>query len=151
MKRNKIGKLGVMVITTCAIMTFSCKKAFDLKPKSEVDVSDNYKNVYDANAAVIGIYGKLLGIAEQYVVLNELRADLMDITPNADKNLVEISQHTVSPGNPWADPRPMYNIIINCNDVLYNLNQMLANNRITAVDYNQRYSDVGCIRSWLYL
>lgn len=151
MKRNKIGKLGIMVAMTCALTLFSCKKAFDIKPASEVDISDNYKNVYDANAAVIGIYGKLLGIAEQYVVLNELRADLMDITPNADKNLVEISQHNVSAGNPWADPRPIYNVIINCNDVLYNLNQMLASNRITAVDYNQRYSDVGAVRSWLYL
>jgi hypothetical protein len=151
MKKNLIGKLSVLTIVTCTVAMFSCKKAFDLKPQSAVDISDNYKNVYDANAAVIGIYGKLIGVAEQYVVLNELRADLMDITQNSDKNLVEISQHNVSAGNPWADPRPMYNVIINCNDVLYNLNQMYAANRITAVDYNQRYSDVGAIRSWLYL
>jgi hypothetical protein len=150
MKKNITGKLGVMVAMTC-IMLFSCKSAFDLKPQSEVDITDNYQNVYDANAAVIGIYGKLLGIAEQYVVLNELRADLMDVTPNADKNLREISQHNVSLGNPWADPRPMFAIIIDCNDVLFNLNKMLAANRITAVDYNQRYSDVGAVRSWLYL
>jgi hypothetical protein len=151
MKKNILGKLVLMVMLGGTLTTLSCKKAFDLKPQSAVDISDNYKNVYDANAAIIGIYGKLMGIAEQYVVLNELRADLMDITPNSDKFLVEISQHKVTAGNPWADPRPMYNIIINCNDVLYNLNQMLAANRITAVDYNQRYSDIGALRSWVYL
>jgi hypothetical protein len=151
MKRNIYGKIGAVLMLTSALTISSCKKAFDIKPKSEVDISNNYNNVYDANAAVIGIYGQLMGIAEQYVVLNELRGDLMEVTSNADKNLVEISQNNVTPGNPWADPRPFYKIILNCNDVLYNLNLMLAANKINQDDYNQRYSDIGAVRSWLYL
>src|SRR5690606_7015795 len=41
--------------------------------------------------------------------------------------------------------------IIDCNDVLHNLDLMLANKRITQVDHDIRYSTVGGIRSWLYL
>jgi len=130
---------------------FSCKKAFDIKPKSEIDISDNYRNVTDANAAVLGVYGKLMNLAGQYIVLNELRADLMDVTPNADKYLQEISQHHVTVGNPWADPRPFYAVILNCNDVIYNLNLMLAANRISVADYNYRYSDMVALRCWVYL
>jgi len=118
---------------------------------SEVDVTQNYNNVTDVNSAILGLYGKFLGLAEQYVVLNELRADLMDVTPNADKYLQEISQHHVTIGNPWGDPRPFYTVILNCNDILYNLNIMLAQNKISVTDYNYRYSDVGALRSWLYL
>jgi len=127
------------------------KKTFDLDPKSEVSFQNNYRNVSDANAAVLGVYGKFLGIAEQYEVLNELRADMMDVTPNSDKYLREISQHHVTIGNPWADPRPFYAVINECNDVLANLNVMLANNRIAVADYQYRYSDIGAMRSFLYL
>jgi hypothetical protein len=151
MKSNLKGKVVLTLMMTSLLMLFSCKKALDVKPLSEVDISQNYRNVSDANAAVLGIYGKFMGLAEQYVVLNELRADFMDITPNADKYLQEISQHHVTAGNPWADPRPFYQIILNCNDVLYNMNIMLAQNRISVADYNYRYSDIGCLRSWLYL
>jgi hypothetical protein len=151
MKKNIYGKFAIALTLTCVSGMFSCKKAFDIKPKSEVDITNAYQNVYDVNAAVIGIYGQFMGLAEQYVVLNELRGDLMETTANADKNLLEISQHNVTLGNPWADPRPFYKVIINCNDVLYNLNQMLAANKINQDDYNQRYSDIGALRSFLYL
>lgn len=139
------------VLLSLGLFTFSCKKALDVKPEDQVDVTNHYRNVYDANAAVIGIYGKLLNIAEQYVVLNELRADLMEVTTNADNYLQEINTHNVSAGNPWADPRPFYNIIINCNDALKNFDIMLADKKMTSNDYAQRYADVGAIRSWLYL
>ncbi|MBW4889148.1 RagB/SusD family protein [Mucilaginibacter sp. HMF5004] len=151
MKSNLQGKLALTMMMTSFLMLFSCKKALDIKPLSQVDYTQNYRNVTDANAAVLGIYGKFMGIAEQYIVLNELRADLMDVTPNADKYLQEISQHHVTVGNPWADPRPFYEIILNCNDVLYNLNIMLADNKISVADYNYRYSDIGAMRTWLYL
>jgi hypothetical protein len=151
MKSNLKGKVVLTLAITCIIMLFSCKKALDVKPLSEVDISQNYRNLSDANAAVLGLYGKLMGIAGQYVVLNELRADFMDITPNSDKYLQEISQHHVTTGNPWADPRPYYALILNCNDILYNFNIMLAQNKMSVADYNYRYSDVGALRSWLYL
>jgi len=151
MKNRLTGKTGMMLATVTLCMLFSCKKTFDLTPKSEVDITNNYRNVSDANAAVLGVYGKFLGIAEQYVVLNELRADLMDVTPNADKYLQEISQHHVTIGNPWADPRPFYSVINECNDVLANLNIMVANNRISTADYQYRYSDIGALRCFLYL
>lgn len=151
MKRNLQRKFTLALMMTCFFMLFSCKKALDIKPQSEVDITQNYNNVTDVNSAILGIYGQFMGLAGQYVVLNELRADLMDVTPNADKYLQEISQHHVTIGNPWADPRPFYKVILNCNDVLYNLNIMLAQNKITVADYNYRYSDIGALRSWLYL
>lgn len=138
-------------LSSLSLLTFSCRKAFDVKPKDQVDITDNYRNVYDANAAVLGIYGKFLNLAEQYVILNELRADLMDVTPNADRYLQEISSHNVSADNPWADPRPFYSLILNCNDALKNFDIMVAQKKMTSTDYAQRYSDIASLRSWLYL
>lgn len=119
--------------------------------EKELDYTQAYQNVYDADAAVIGIYGKFMSLAKRYIILNELRADLLDYTDNADKYLRQISNHTVTSDNPYASPRPFYELIINCNDVLKNFDIMRHENKLTLEEYNQRFSDVACLRSFLYL
>lgn len=129
----------------------SCKKTLDVLPKSEVDQSQSYRNVYDADAAVIGIYGKVMKLAKQYIILNELRGDLMDITANSDIYLKQLSEQTVTADNPYINPQPFYDVIINCNDALKNFTIMYQQNKLKADEYTQRYSDIGAIRSWVYL
>lgn len=149
MKTIKLKKVLLVALVITGIA--SCKKQFDLLPSTELDASQTYKNVYDANSAVMGIYGKFMGLADRYIVLNELRGDLMEYTQNADENLRQVSTHTVSTDNPYANPRPFYELIIDCNDVLKNFDIMRQNKALTEDDYNQRYSDIACIRSFLYL
>jgi hypothetical protein len=107
--------------------------------------------VFDADAAVMGVYGKLMGLAGQYVVLNELRGDLTTVTASADANLQQIDAHRVQDGNPYASPKPFYEVILNCNDVLHNLGIMLADKKLKVEEYNMRYSDIATLRCWLYL
>ena len=106
MKRFSLKLINKILLLVCLMLTFSCKKMLDIAPEDQVDITNHYRNVYDANAAVIGIYGQLMGIADRFIVLNELRADLMSPTVNADQFLREINTHNVSANNPWADPKP---------------------------------------------
>ncbi|MEI9808524.1 MAG: RagB/SusD family nutrient uptake outer membrane protein [Bacteroidota bacterium] len=129
----------------------SCKKMFDVKPATEVDQAQAYRNVYDADAAIIGIYGKVMNLAKQYMIWNELRGDLMDITSNSDQYLRQLSEQAVTADNPYINPQAFYNVIINCNDALANFKIMLQQNKLKADEYAQRYSDIGALRSWLYL
>lgn len=147
---KRIAKLTFVVLSAGLIFP-GCKKMFDLKPKDQLDQTQAYQNVYDADAAVVGIYGKFMGLADRYVILNELRGDLLDYTINADESLRQISTHTVSAGNPYANPRPFYELIINCNDALENFQIMKAETRMTELEFNQRYADIGTLRSFLYL
>jgi hypothetical protein len=139
--------LAVLMITGMA----SCKKIFDVQPKDELDESQMYRNVYDADAAIIGLYGQFQSLAERYILLNELRADLIDVTANADEYLRQLSTHSVTEDNPYANPRPFYEFIINCNDVLKHFDIMRNENKLKEAEYQQRYSDVGCMRSFIYL
>ncbi|MFV0606234.1 MAG: RagB/SusD family nutrient uptake outer membrane protein [Niabella sp.] len=148
---NKLFIKATLLSAVAIIMLTGCKKMFDKLPTNELDNTQAYENVYDADAAVMGVYGKFMGLAEQYIVLNELRADLLDYTQNADKWLRQISSHTVAEDNPYANPRPFYEVIINCNDVLFNLNKMYTDKKISEADYTQRYADIACMRSFLYL
>lgn len=136
----------------CCSILCSCKKLFDIKPEEALDHSQVYENVNDADAAVIGIYGKLMGLADRYMILNELRGDLVDVTTSTtDKYLQELNIHEVSADNTYADPRPFYEVIMNCNDALKNFDAMLKDKRINNDDYILRYSAVGAVRTWLYL
>lgn len=151
MKSNLKSLVKYLVAFSAFVSLFSCKNTFDLEPKNVLEYNQTYRNVYDADAAVLGIYGQFLGLAKQYIVLNELRADLMDVTDNADQYLKQINTHTETADNPFASPLPFYKIILNCNDVLHNFDIMLQDKRMTVEEYNHRYSDVGAIRCWLYL
>ncbi|TAH04923.1 MAG: RagB/SusD family protein [Sphingobacteriales bacterium] len=139
------------VFLQAIIFIAGCNKIFDIKPETQLDVTNAYQNVYDADAAVVGIYGKFMGLADRYIILNELRGDLLQYTDNADENLKQISTHSVSETNPYASPRPFYELIINCNDVLKHLKIMYAEKRINEQEFNQRYSDIGALRTFVYL
>ena len=150
-KRMKRINKSIFALLVGGLLLSGCKKVFDIKPQDQLDQTQAYQNVYDADAAVVGIYGKFMGLADRYVILNELRGDLLDYTANADESLRQVSTHTVTEGNPYANPRPFYEVIINCNDVLENFQVMVQNKKMTEEEFNQRYSDIGALRSFLYL
>ena len=144
-------KTAVAFAILCCVFSVSCNKILNNDPETTLDAKQYYRNVYDADAAVLGVYGKFMRLAKQYVILNELRADLMGVTDNADNDLREVNSHSTTQANPYSDPKAFYSLINECNDVLKNFNIMLKDNKFKLLEYQQRYSDIGCIRSWLYL
>lgn len=122
----------------------------DTQVDEVVDYKDYYSSVSDADASILGLYGKFMELAAPTVVLNELRGDYLDVTSNASKDLMEINQQSPSAGNQWIDVQKFYSVIQNCNDMLYNFDIMLKKNLLTTTQYNERYSDVGAIRCWVY-
>jgi hypothetical protein len=149
--KKRVFLTTILMAAVLVVVLNGCKKTFDVNPGTELDASQMYRNVYDADAAVLGIYGKFMGLADRYVILNELRADLLDYTTNADEYLRQISTHSVTDDNPYASPRPFYELILNCNDVLKNFAIMKQKTLLKEAEYNQRYADIACLRSFLYL
>src|SRR5215831_7680488 len=152
MKRTHL-KLTLLapVLAVCLLPVVSCKKMLDVTPQAALDSSQVYQNINDADAAVMGLYGKFLTLAKPYVLMNELRADLMTVTTNADKYLQQLNTNTVTSDNPYIDPRPFYEVILNCNDIISNFSKMVAAKKITQDQFNQRFSDVTALRCWIYL
>jgi starch-binding outer membrane protein, SusD/RagB family len=142
---------GITLFALLSASLTSCQDMIDTNAKEVVEASENYHNVYDADNAIWGLYGKVQNLAENVVVLNELRADLMDVTSNATQDQVDLNQHQETASNKYCDPTPFYEVILNANDILYNFKKMLDENKISKVDYNPRYSDVMAIRCWAYL
>ncbi len=139
-----------MVLLIVSSLT-ACNKLLDVKPKDVLVEENMYRNVFDADAAIIGLYGKFLNLAERYVILNELRADLLTTTTNANEYFRQLNEHNVQADNPYANPRPFYEVILNCNDLLYNMKVMLQDKKLKVEEYNMRTADVTALRSWVYL
>lgn len=142
-----VAAIGLFVVGAFS----SCQDMLNSNAKEVVEQSENYHNVYDADNAIWGLYGKVTKLAENVVVLNELRADLMDVTANATPDQVAINNHTEDATNKYCDPTPFYDVILNANDMLYNFKKMLAENKISQDNFGPRYSDVMAIRCWTYL
>ena len=142
---------GVILLALCFLADISCKKILEVKPEDILEGSQTYRNVFDADAAVWGVYGKFMNLGQQYMLLNELRADLMEYTDNADEYIKQLSSHTVTADNPYINPQPFYEVILNCNDVLKNFDIMLRDKKLKADEYNQRYADIAAVRTWIYL
>ena len=149
-KTKKTAKV-LLWMSVLLLSLSSCEEYLDVAPQDKVAEEQMYRNVYDADAAVIGIYGKFMGLAKKYVILNEMRADLMTTTNNSDPYLKELSEQNVSAGNPYVNPKDFYLVIQNCNDALKNFDIMVAEKKFTQSQYEQRYADIACIRSWIYL
>lgn len=145
-------KINYLLTLLCvSTLLNSCSDYLIVEPEEVVTEENMFRDKNDANAIVKGIYGKVITIAEQYVVLNELRADLMDVTSNADYELQEINNHDVKPGNRFVNPLPYYEIINQCNNALAHFEVMNEELKLLDQDYQQRSTDLGVLRSWLYL
>jgi starch-binding outer membrane protein, SusD/RagB family len=149
--KKKFLILPHIIFIAIAFIFASCNDIFKVDSVSSVEESNMYRNRGDADAAILGVYSDFLDIADKYVILNEVRADLLESTSNADKELCDINNHTVESGNKYADPRPFYTLILNINDVLKHFAIMHTNSLLTDDEYNQRYSDMVCLRAWVYL
>jgi len=151
MKLNFLKLCFLLTVLAATMVLSSCKKILDVEPESVLTGEQTYRNVFDADAAVLGVYSKFMQLAKPYVLLNELRADLMSPTMNADLYLQQLNNHTATTDNPYTNPAPFYEVILNCNDVMANFDKMLAEKKLKVDEYSQRYSDIASIRTWTYL
>lgn len=132
-------------------LTFSFNACTDENLGNAVTYDKFYQNLSDADRAILGVYAQFTTLAKQVVILNELRADLMDVTPAATSDLEKLNLNEIDENNEWVKPVQFYAVINSCNDVLSNFDKMLAENKFTQDEYDERYSDVGALRTWVYL
>jgi len=134
-----------------SIFTLICSSCIDTDLESVLDYDNHYKTIPDADNAIVGLYGTFMKLAEQTVVLGELRGDLVDVTQNSTVELQEINTNSPSVSNKYADITNYYFVIQNCNDMMAGFDKMMAENRLTKDEHAERYSDVAAIRCWTYL
>ncbi|MBQ8051880.1 MAG: RagB/SusD family nutrient uptake outer membrane protein [Bacteroidaceae bacterium] len=96
----------------------------------------------------MGILSQFQRLGERYVLLGELRGDLMATTTDAAKDLQDVANFAIEEGNQYAERMDYYSVINNCNFALERMDT-------TIVDYQTRvmlpeYVAIRALRDWTY-
>lgn len=99
------------------VVLAGCKKLVDEVPLSDGTLDQFYKNKYDADAAIAGMYGAfqqaMIGESQfnnRVTYWGDARSDeFMNSTPSSNSN--EIHFNNLTPNNSFADWSPLYTVI----------------------------------------
>lgn len=149
--KRRYYSLAALSVIVFSIMTMSCEKMLDIDLKEVLEADEGYKNTFDARSSALGINGLFQQkIADNYFLMNELRADLLDVTSSADQYLIQISTHQVEPGNPYVRPVDYYTVVLACNEAMKRINELYNDSSSTYDNYDVDYSEVAAFRCYIY-
>ena len=127
----------------------ACEDVFETDSDSVViDNGARIEHPGDSLYSAMGILAQFQRLGERYVLLNELRGDLMTTTSAADKDLQDVANFTVEAGNAYVDRMDYYAVINNCNFALERMDTSI-------VDYQTKvmlpeYVAIRALRDWTY-
>ncbi len=103
----------------------------------------------DSIYSMFGVFSQLQKLADSYVLLGELRAELMDVTETSDYDLREISSLNISKNNKYVNIKDFYAVINNCNYIIQHLDTSLVD-RGQQLKLRQ-FTALKAIRAWTYM
>ncbi len=146
---KNISKILVAVMLSVGVFS-SCDDLLSVDSDRFISADDhNMKAANDTLYGMYGVFSQLQKLADSYVLLGELRADLMDVTDTADVYLKEIYNHNVSPNNPYVNVKAYYAVINNCNYILNKIDttQVIKGEKAML----RTYAAAKAIRAWTYM
>lgn len=133
-----------------AVMTSSCDSMLDVQSERNMFPEDHkIDSPNDSIYSMIGIFTQLQKLADRYVVLGELRADLMDVTENARLELKEISNLEIDSDNPYNVIEDYYAVINHCNYLINNIDTAFISGGEKSL--LKEYAAAKAIRAWTYM
>ena len=148
--KNKI-KIVLGMIIICGSCAFvSCKDMLEIDSNIYLN-TDNHRldSANDSLYSVVGILKQLQQLGDRYIVLGELRGDLMEVTKNADMHLQAVANFTATTDNPYVSTKEYYAIINNCNYYLQHIDTTIISAGKKAM--KGEYAVVKTIRAWTYM
>ncbi len=148
-------KYSVILLTIFSSMVLLPACTDFLNPDQDLDVTREqlYDDWYEYRSVAMGLYGLQQELAEQLVVLGELRGDLLTITRNADADLTEIYNFQPSKTNKYASPTNFYKLIAASNSFISQIKEKhpeVLDKKIAVTNYDKIYGEALCMRAWAY-
>lgn len=136
-------KIIYITIAALCIVSGGCKKLVDEKPLSDGTYDNFFKNRFDAEAGIAGMYGgfqqAMIGekaFANRLTYWGEGRSDNFErFKTYANNNSNEMHFNTLTPNNDWSDWSPLYTVIGRANLLIQKL--PLINNYTQAGTANE--------------
>ena len=142
---KKILFSGVLML---AFFASSCSDMLEVEDQRHPDIG-GIDQAADSLFYAVGIIQAMQQAADAYVLQNELRGDLLDVTQYSDNNLRQLANFSATATNAYDSAYVYYRVINNCN---YYLNY--RDTTIYDGSYNvarSEYAAVLSFRAWAYL
>jgi starch-binding outer membrane protein, SusD/RagB family len=145
---NKIANILICTVISSIILV-GCSDLIDVNSKRQATEDQYGSSANDSLFAEIGVLSQVQKLADAYVLLGELRGDLMDISATSDLDLREINNFDISSTNTYVNLKNYYSVINNCNYIL----QKLDTNKVDrGLKLSLReYAAIKSIRAWTYM
>ncbi len=147
MKRTAL--ISVIIVISAAIF-FGCNNLLDVDSEryvfdDEYDMSATNDTLY----SLFGIFSQLEKLSDDYFLLGEVRADLVDVTENSAEALKQISEFRIKRDNKYISIDDYYSVINNCNYIISKIDTSVVRSG-KKVMY-KTYAAVKAIRAWTYM
>jgi hypothetical protein len=144
---------GIIVLSALIASLFiSCSDDFfETQTDDRISPDQHYNSYIDADLSTLGCFTLLDGVAEGMVLVDGLQSDQLTVTENADNDMIALNMHQAFGVNAYLDPSNFYKIIMNVNEVLPNLEQIIAVDRdFDSLTYTSYMGSLITLRSWTY-
>lgn len=132
------------------LLTTGCESLLDVNSDRLVFPEDNIlDSPNDTIYSMVGILSKVQKLADRYVLLGELRGDLMTVNEDADIILKEINDFNISDNNPFNNIGDYYAVINHCNYLINNIDTTIVSEG-EKVMYKE-YAAAKGFRAWAYM
>lgn len=142
----------VLVLMMTMLVGFSsCEKMMYVESDRYVYADNNrLDSPNDSVFSLVGILYQFQKLGDQYVLLGELRGDLMDVTQNATNDLIALNQLDYSDTeNEYLNMSNYYAVINNCNYLIQNMDtSIVVQGEQTLL---REVAAAKAIRAWTYL
>jgi hypothetical protein len=148
--KNKIYQF--VAIIAIAITGISCQDDFFTEQAgNRITPEQHFQSQKDLYISIYGTYIPLQQALPKLLLIDGLRSDMMDITPNSDAYMKAINNQDISAGNPYTDGSDYYKVIINVNEILKHIDEVWVKDP-TTIDYQPKFTKGALItiRSWSY-
>jgi len=139
--------LFIVIVTTLT----SCEDFISTDTNRVMLSDDNVLNSpNDTVYSIIGILTKVQKLSDKYVLLGELRGDLMDVTVNSETELRDLSNFSIdSTSSSFSDVKDFYAVINNCNFLIQKADTTITSSG--EKPFIKEMSIAKSIRAWTYL
>jgi len=139
----------LICLSIASVLLVSCDDMLGVDSNRLTTEQDYGNSTNNSLYSTFGILSQMQKLADSYVLLGELRGDLLNTTELSDLNLREINNFNISSNNPYAKISDYYAVINNCNFVLQHLDS-------SVVEEGQKlklgqFAAVKSIRAWTYM
>ncbi|WP_455587769.1 RagB/SusD family nutrient uptake outer membrane protein [Bacteroides sp.] len=148
--KTKIKYAGILLtFATTLLFLGGCEDMLETDSSRVAFEDDNQLgSPNDSIYSVMGILSQLQKVGERYVVLGELRGDLMTVSDEAPFSLKEINNFDVTSENTYLNKRDYYTIINNCNYAIARMDTAITirNEKVMLPEF----AAIKTIRAWTY-